>query len=135
MMKVVKRIAGLVALVGILATASFATPVCALCAPFARQHDVIQSVKSAHDHCGSRRVEAPDPGSVASSHCGHSTSICMFPAEREHPAMQLASPHEVSFDLVTQAEAVITQDSISPWLTDPIGLTPTPLLLTTNLRV
>src|SRR6266436_5860463 len=113
-MNVLKRMIGLLALVGIVATTSFAAPMCALCAPSSAQHHSAEAEKPPHDHCGAVHAEGPNAARVAISHCGHSGSICMFPPEREHPAVQLLSSVQDSFVPPAQVSGVVIQKSASP---------------------
>src|SRR5882724_7709520 len=85
-MNILRRSIAVVTVIGILATASFAAPMCAACAPFLEQHHVVQSSKPAHDHCGSADAGVPDGPSAAISQCGHAGSICMVAPERNPPS-------------------------------------------------
>jgi hypothetical protein len=113
-MKILKRMIGLVTLIGILATTSLAAPMCALCAPPPSHQHVVQSAMPAHDHCGPKTAESPGPTDIRASHCDHSSAGCITSAERERPALQTTSSVVNRVAPAAQGVAVIPNESDSP---------------------
>jgi len=87
----IRRMLAIVAVVGILATTSFAAPLCALCAPPSAQRPVVQASRAGHDHCGSPAAGSPESPSVTVANCEHGGAGCVTAAEPERPAAQPAA--------------------------------------------
>jgi len=130
----IQRFASFVCLAAILASTAFASPNCQLCAPSSAQHHALQPVKVGHDHCGAVRADASEAPSLSASTCGHSGSFCMSSAQREHPVAQLVSATQSSFSLAEVSQVSIQQSGFPP-PNQRAPISPTPLLLTANLRV
>jgi hypothetical protein len=130
-----KQLATVISFIAVLAATSFASPMCAFCVPSSAQHHEIQSAKAAHDHCGSAQSNSSSRASVTLSKCAHSGNVCMLANDRVRLGTGSASSVQITALAPLKLLAVDTDQSASPPLAMPVRLRPSPLLLTTNLRV
>src|SRR4051812_30592737 len=135
MRRAFNRIMTVVSLVAMLAATSFAAPMCSLCAPSAPHHDAVQPTQSAHDHCGAAQTKSPEAASITRSQCAGNNFSCVTSSKLEKPALPLALSIHSLFVPAAQATESSPARSDSLRVFRSPDLNPTPLLLTTTLRV
>jgi hypothetical protein len=137
MMRVIQRIAAVLCMLAMLASASFAASSCTLCAPHAEKAAVPAQKTSAHDHCGAAtHAGKPDGPAVSSSHCGRDGAACITAGKQEFPVAQTLSSAQLVRALASQLENWVEpeKNSFSP-PRDAFEPSPALALLAANLRV